>query len=80
MIFLDSRCKMITEKVAKRIKELRAQQRISQEELAFLSGVHRTYIASLEMGKRNVSLRTLEKIVNAFNMTMHDFFDFGEDK
>lgn len=71
---------MITEDVAKRIKELRALKGLSQEELAFLSGVHRTYIASLEMGKRNISLRTLEKIVNAFNMTMHDFFDFGDDK
>ena len=71
---------MIAEKVAKRIKGLRAEKGLSQEELAFLSGVHRAYIASLEMGKRNISLRTLEKIVNAFNMTMHDFFEFGDHK
>ena len=56
---------MIEEKVGNRIKELRSKLGISQEELGFRSGVHRTYIASLEVGKRNVSIATLEKIVIA---------------
>ena len=59
---------MIEEKVGNRIKELRGKLGISQEELGFRSGVHRTYIASLEVGKRNISIATLEKIVNALNM------------
>ena len=45
---------MIKTKVGKRIKELRNNLGISQEELAFRSEIHRTYIASLEVGKRNV--------------------------
>ena len=52
---------MIKTKVGKRIKELRNKLGISQEELAFRSEIHRTYIASLEVGKRNVSIETLEK-------------------
>ncbi len=52
-------------KIGKRIKELRGIQGISQEELSFRSGVHRTYIASLEVGNRNISISTLEKITNA---------------
>ena len=56
---------MIKRKVGKRIKELRNKLGISQEELAFRSEIHRTYIASLEVGKRNVSIETLEKVVNA---------------
>ena len=67
---------MITEKVGKRIKELRHKLQISQEELADKAGVHRTYIASLEVGKRNVSIITLEKIVNALEVSLSEFFDF----
>ncbi len=65
---------MIQERVGKRIKQLRMAMNISQEELAFRSDVHRTYIASLEVGKRNVSIVTLEKLVNALEISMSDFF------
>lgn len=67
---------MIEEKVGIRIKELRGKLGISQEELGFRSGVHRTYIASLEVGKRNISIATLEKIVNALEISFSEFFDF----
>ena len=67
---------MIEEKVGSRIKELRNKLGISQEELYFRSGVHRTYIASLEVGKRNISIATLEKIVNALEVSLSEFFDF----
>lgn len=66
---------MIKLKVGKRIKELRHKLGLSQEELAFRSEIHRTYIASLEMGKRNVFIETLEKIVNALEVTLSQFFD-----
>ena len=67
---------MIKAKVGKRIKELRNKLGISQEELAFRSDIHRTYIASLEVGKRNVSIETLEKVVNALEVSLSEFFDF----
>ena len=67
---------MIEEQVGKRIKILRNQLGISQEELGFRSGVHRTYIASLEIGKRNISMRTLKKIVDALEISLSEFFDF----
>ena len=67
---------MIKTKVGKRIKELRNKLGISQEELAFRSDIHRTYIASLEVGKRNVSIETLEKVVNALEVSLSEFFDF----
>ena len=67
---------MIKTKVGKRIKELRNKLGISQEELAFKSEIHRTYIASLEVGKRNVSIETLEKIVNALGVSLSEFFNF----
>ena len=67
---------MIEEKVGMRIKELGGKLGISQEELGFRSGVHRTYIASLEVGKRNISIATLDKIVNALDVSFSEFFDF----
>lgn len=67
---------MIEVKVGNRIKELRNKLGISQEELGFRSGVHRTYIASLEVGKRNISIATLEKIVKALEVSLSEFFDF----
>ena len=67
---------MIKSKVGKRIKELRNKLGISQEELAFRSEIHRTYIASLEVGKRNVSIETLEKVVNALEVSLSEFFNF----
>lgn len=67
---------MITKKVGERIKQLRHRLEISQEELAYRSGIHRTYIASLEVGKRNISIVTLEKIVMALEVSMSEFFNF----
>lgn len=61
---------MIEKQVGNRIKQLRNNLSISQEELGFRSGIHRTYIASLKVGKRNVSIVTLEKIVIALNISM----------
>lgn len=67
---------MITQQVGMRIKELRHKMGISQEELAARADVHRTYIASLEVGKRNISIIVLEKIVNALEVSLSNFFDF----
>lgn len=67
---------MIKEEVGKRIKELRQKKGLSQEEFAFRCDLDRTYITSLERGKRNVSLTNLEKIAKAFEMTLSEFFNF----
>lgn len=67
---------MIQEKVGLRIKELRGKLGISQEELAARANLDRTYITSVERGKRNISIGTLEKIVVQLNCSMHDFFNF----
>ena len=67
---------MIRKQVGKRIKELRNKFGMTQEEFADRANVHRTYIASLEVGKRNVSIVTLEKITNAFEISLSEFFDF----
>lgn len=66
---------MITVKVGLRIKELRVKQKISQEKLALKADIDRTYLAGVEQGKRNLSIRSLEKIIKALDMSFHDFFE-----
>ncbi len=64
----------IKEKIGARLKELRKNKGLSQEKFAFECELDRTYIASIEQGKRNVSIANIEKIANALNMSLNDFF------
>jgi transcriptional regulator with XRE-family HTH domain len=52
-----------------KVRDLRTKLGISQEELAELSGLHRTYISSLELGKRNVSLINIYALAKALGTT-----------
>ncbi len=57
-----------------RLRELRQARGISQEELAFRAGLHRTYVSSAERGQRNVSLVNLEKLSEALELEIADLF------
>ncbi|MGN1281396.1 MAG: helix-turn-helix domain-containing protein [Succinivibrio sp.] len=65
---------MITEKVGQRIKELRTEMGLSQEKLALKAEIDRTYLAGAEQGKRNISLKSLEKIIVALDVSFEMFF------
>ncbi|MGA7837964.1 MAG: helix-turn-helix transcriptional regulator [Ignavibacteriaceae bacterium] len=65
----------IKEKIGIRIKELRHNAGISQEALADLSDLDRTYINSVENGKRNISIVNIEKIAKALNIPLTQFFN-----
>ena len=60
----------IKQSVGKRVKELRNKIGISQEELADSAQLDRTYITSVECGKRNISIVNIEKLANALNVTL----------
>ena len=64
----------IKEKFRKQIKKERTKLGLSQEAFALLCDLDRTYIASIENGKRNVSLLNIEKICTALNYSLSDFF------
>lgn len=65
---------MILSKVGQRIKMLRNEKGISQEKLADKADLDRTYLAGVELGKRNPSIKSLEKILNALEISFSDFF------
>lgn len=58
--------------LASRIKELRLDRRISQEELAHRSGLSRTGMGFLETGKRWPRLDTLIKVADGLNITVDE--------
>jgi len=55
-----------------RIKDLRDQKNITQQELSDLVGVKRQYISQIESGDYNVTIDTLNKIANAFEITLSE--------
>ena len=58
-----------------RVKELRACRSLSQEQFANQIGMDRTYLASIEVRQRNVTLLNLAKIANGFDMSLSEFLE-----
>ncbi|EEG32087.1 restriction-modification system control element Bcll [[Clostridium] methylpentosum DSM 5476] len=56
------------------IKKYRKQKSFSQEKLAELSGLHRTYISAVECGRRSISLNNIEKIADALEVETYQLF------
>jgi transcriptional regulator with XRE-family HTH domain len=51
------------------VRELRTQERLSQEELAFRCSIDRTYISTIERGKKSTTIKTLLRLGDALNTT-----------
>ena len=61
-----------------KIKELRKERKISQEQLALAVGTTRQTITSIEVGKYTASLALAYKIAHFFGLTIEEVFDFSE--
>ncbi len=58
--------------LAYNVRALRRQKNLSQEELADLCSLHRTYVGSIERAERNATLSTLEALASALNVSVPD--------
>ncbi|MCF6306733.1 MAG: helix-turn-helix domain-containing protein [Flavobacteriaceae bacterium] len=56
------------------LRKLRVAQSISQQQLAFESGLSREYINRIENGNVNISLKNIVAIANVLNIAVKDFF------
>ena len=65
----------LKEQFGQRLRMLRKEHGLSQEELALSSGLDRTYIGGIERGERNISLINIVKIAKALKITPKDFFE-----
>jgi transcriptional regulator with XRE-family HTH domain len=76
---------MLTEKdllikLGLKIKELREKAGLTQEELAFISNLHRTYIGMIERAEKNITITTLFKISNALGVSIKEIMQDFDDK
>lgn len=58
--------------LAANLRRLRAERGISQERLADLAHLHRTYVSSVERCQRNISIDNIEKLANALKADLHE--------
>lgn len=68
------------EEFGERVKNLRKNIGLSQEKFALKINMDRTYLASVEAGNRNISLRNIEKIADGFDMSISELFEGVENE
>lgn len=61
-------------KFGERVRDLRKERGLSQEQLAFKADLHRTYIGMIERAEKNITLVNVEKIANALNVNINELF------
>lgn len=64
----------IEKKIGQRIKEIRIQKNLTQEQLAWEADVDRTYMNHVENGRKNISIISLEKVIIGLGISFKDFF------
>jgi len=67
--------KAILVKFGKKIREVRAERGLSQEALADIANVHRTYIGMVERAEKNITLLNIQKLAKALKIDIRDLFD-----
>ncbi len=70
--------KTIEKRFGHRVRELREAKGLSQEELAFIAGVHRTYLGGIERGERNPSLKNIAAIAKALKVSLSELFQLRD--
>lgn len=63
-------------KLGEQIRKLRKRQDLSIEELAFRAEIHHNYLGDIERGRRNPSIRSLEKIAQGLKVGIKELFNF----
>ena len=68
--------KILLEKLAKRIKELRKVQNYTQDELSYRAGIGRSTLGNIETAQNDVTFSKVGNIAKAFNLSLSEFLNF----
>ena len=71
--------KDILVKFGNKVREERLKRNLSQEKLAEIIGIHRTYIGMIERAEKNITLLNIEKIAKALKIKISDLLDFNNN-
>lgn len=63
-----------------RIRQIRNERHMSQEEFAWIVGLHRTYLGQVERAEKNITLKNIEKICKALDIDPKELFNFDNLK
>lgn len=66
--------------IGKRISILRKKQGLSQLKFSSKAGLSRAYMGKVELGKEQISFASLEKIINALEISIEEFFAFSDKR
>lgn len=61
-------------RIRKRIRDIRISKGVSQSQLALMTSMTKSYMSEIEAGKKNLTLRTLQKIATSLGITLEDIF------
>ena len=71
---------MIQKEFGSACKKLREEKGLSQERFALSIEMDRTYYASVESGKRNISIQNVKKIADEFGISISELFQIAEKR
>lgn len=71
--------KMLATRFGLVVRQLRLDKGLSQEGLADLCGLHRTYIGTIERGEKNVTIETANKLAKALGVKLSHLFTLLEE-
>lgn len=67
-------------KFGEKVRDIRKEKGLSQEQLSFKAELHRTYIGMIERAEKNITLVNIEKIANALEVSINDLMNFKNGK
>ena len=65
-------------KFGEKVRDLRKERKLSQEQLAHVANVHRTYIGMIERAEKNITLLNIEKIATALDVSVDELLKFDK--
>lgn len=68
--------KEFTQKLSERLREVRKEKKLTQQELAEKAGLHLTYVGHLELGKYHPTVFVMWKVAKALDVSMNDLINF----